>query len=287
MKIDWKDAITRALLGQLVGALVRFAFGASGILIVWIISGQVWPAVKDLGAPLGIFVASGGSILINHMLNLNSHFRCRYDKVDFKFEMIEKEITYERNERGVLTYRRRYKVKALTSDLEGFMDKFLWTGAVEAPLPQSVNNDIVRNVRKLDRPGIWVYFSVDFHQALKKGEEVEFELIQVVNDADMKSRPFFSTSIDEPTRRLVLTLKLPEALTVNQCHREMARGIESYFSFYTERQSVRNGYYQWVIKKPRLYHHYRIFWTWPQAAPRRTANRARSGGQANGAQNAD
>ncbi|MES4886514.1 hypothetical protein [Streptomyces sp. NPDC096012] len=287
MKIDWKDLITRAFIGQLIGMFIRFAFGASSILIIWMVSGRLWPAVKDLGIPLGILVASGGSILINYTLDRKSHFRCRYEKVNFKFEMLEKEITYERNNRGTLSYRRRYKVKALASDLEGFMDKFLWTGASQAQLPRSVNNEAVRDVRKLDRTGIWVYFSVDFHRTLKKGEVIEFELLQVVDDSDMRSRPFFSTSIDEPTRRLVMNLNLPDSLEINQCHQEVTRGIESFFPFHSETQTVRNGSCRWVINRPRLYHHYRTHWTWPETALRKAAKRAASSGETNGVLNAD
>lgn len=255
-----------AIFSQVAEQVVRLSAVALLALGAWALASDKLP---QLGA--WTYLIGAGLALLAVAVALSaqrrwSFYRCHYPPYDFNFVVLSKHITYTRDSVGTVTFKRKLKVKALRSGLDGFADRYLWTGG-DASLPTVVSG-AAAVLKMEDRPGsIWTFFEVSFGRNLNLGEEFEYEVQQVLDDSQIRSRPFFSTSLEEPTRELIMELHLPADLNVHRCVTETLRGIESMYPFNSEEQeldSIANGYMlKWRVKSPKLYHHYRVHWRWP------------------------
>jgi hypothetical protein len=186
-----------------------------------------------------------------------------YPRVKFHFEVINKKIIYRIDEKGDLRYSRRLIVRALQDNLDGFTDRFVWTGgACDAP----TGGTGVTSVETRLVAGIWTFFHVNFDRTLRRGEEHEFEIIWPALRNWKNASPFVSTSTDEPTRSLTFEVTIPEVeLSSSTALLEELRGIEAIYPFKTEKIQFDNNRVL-VSPHPKLYRHYRLRWSWAGAA---------------------
>lgn len=184
-----------------------------------------------------------------------------YPSVGHHFEILDKTIGYVVREDGVLHFYRRMKVKALADNLNSYIDKFVWTGGAKS-LPTAGDGAV--RIEEDITASLWTYYRTVLTHSLRKGQEHEFQVDWFLPDW-RSSRPFFSTSTEEPTKRLSFEMEVPEAcLAPGGVYFEVMRGIESSYPFaVTVLHPVRGRLIHTI--KPKLYRHYRLRWEWAGA----------------------
>jgi hypothetical protein len=184
--------------------------------------------------------------------------RPSFPRLDFDFELLEREITYQYLDSVHMIYKRRSLLKALRDGLSVYHDKYHWTGEGKVVIRSNVREHMFRETI---RKNIWQFYEILFDRTLSKGEKIEAEIIWSLEDTSRRAVPFFSADIEEPTRRLIMNLELSPDLGVRQATREVSSGIGASKPFSSESVGFdRDGKTSWVVEKPRLFHHYEIKW---------------------------
>lgn len=158
-------------------------------------------------------------------------------------------------------YSRELTVKCQTNHLDSILDKYIWTGKVE-PWPLRP----VRNIKELKmeaRIGVWKYFRVVFDHIINKGDTITVGY-EWPNIIDCKSSsPFFSTTTEEPTKNIIMSLNLGSSYSGATIYLEEYRSMGSDYQIKVVQEKLDdNGYYQWNIRKPKRFRYYLIRWAW-------------------------
>jgi hypothetical protein len=248
-----------------IGVILAVLF-SSGTLVL---ATGVWRALGGLRWAVG---AAGGSAIGIVVLILRARhsrvpdiYRYDYPPETFKYEVLSKTIRYEVSEAGELQYSKKIRIRALTDQLEEYVDRYAWTGVQDVDEPVSASHEV--KITQTDyRTGTPNFFKVTFAKSLAEGEEREFEIRWPPITGWRSSRPFVSTSTNEPTHLLRLQLQIPPHAVSGTASKETARAVESIQPFTTERTTFdENGSLSWEIRRPKLYHHFRVRWTWSGA----------------------
>ncbi len=197
------------ILGVTIWEAVKFCFGLVFTASFAALASQL---IIGLFATLGhyrwllaIMFAAGGAytfIAITQKLGRSSP---RFPRLDFSFEIIEKEIYYEYFSRTRLQYRKRILLRALRNNLDTYHDKYHWTGQGTVR-PKSTIKE--QQYLETNRKSVWQFYEIKFQRSLRKGEEIETEILWDLEDSAGTALPFISATIEEPTRLLTLTMKL-------------------------------------------------------------------------------
>jgi hypothetical protein len=185
----------------------------------------------------------------------------RFPKPTFDYDVLEKHLTYTFDEYRPVRYIKRCKLRARRSGLTAYVDKYSWTGKG----PIVIKSDVPEHAfRERERRNVWQYYEIAFNRTLKKDEEIETELVWTLDDRERVAVPFFSSDIDEPTHRLVLRLELNGTHRVRQVIADSSITIGSCAPYETHTiVPDRHGVAEWVIKRPKLLHHYELHWVVP------------------------
>lgn len=233
---------------------------------LWLLAGVIvvifrWaqPQLTMLNLALIGLVAFLGAVFFVKILTERYFYHIPwYPRVWHHFLVLEKKIVWEIRDDETLHFYRRLRVKALADNLGAYVDKFLWTGD-NPTFPRA--GEGVSYVEPEMTAGVWTYYRTHFPRVLRKGEEHEFQVDWYINDWRTAS-PFFSTSTEEPTKRLIFEMIAPEdCLAPGGVYFETMRGIEASYPFYTEKKTPERG--RVVIDiQPKIYRHYRLRWAW-------------------------
>ncbi|GIH09920.1 hypothetical protein Rhe02_79870 [Rhizocola hellebori] len=240
-------------------------------LLLGALLGLFWEELKAVGIAAAVLTLSVlaalavvSLLMLRRVTDVPPIYNYLYPDIEFPYEVLSRKITYHLRD-GELHYSRTIRVLALRDGQSGYLDRFLWTGP-EQVMPL-VKGHGVNGITAYDKVGVFRYYRVEFNRALRRGEEYEFEVIWPPVDHWAKSRPFVSTSTDEPTHQLIFDLLLPPG-TCRDGHAEgeVMRATESVLPL----QPVEvlpiadDGRVVWTIDEPKLYHHYRLRWFWSE-----------------------
>jgi len=257
--IEIRSALRNVALEELMRRALNVIIIGSGLLFFWIISGSPWRRLGDARWPFSILVVATLASIIVYLFHRRSIYRALYPRAYFQYDILNKKIVFRITEQDTLEYSRLYRIKVRRSQLEDFIDRYIWTGGT-SPLPIPGKN--VSRIEVLDRVGIWTYVKVSFGRTLERGQEYEFEISWPPITNWRTASPFVSTSTEEPTREINFVLALPAREVGTNLLGEVMRGIESIYPFKTYEFKMDDGRYTWTIRKPPLYRHYRLRWNW-------------------------
>lgn len=216
---------------------------------------------------LGALILESAMLLIWIIWNKVSYKSYRYpwSKISTNYTVISKHLFYTINDHDELSFSRTTKIKSHINNLESVFDKFIWTGRVEAGLPE--RGEHIRSIDQQSLIGIWKYFRITLEEHLSKGEEVTISYAWP-RILDCKSAsPFFSSSTDEPTKELIFTLKLGSRYAGQEIRLEEFRAIEADNPITVEVANLDlNGDYTWNVKKVKRFRYYRVRWSWERGA---------------------
>lgn len=217
---------------------------------------------------IGVALAAAGTLLIGGTALVLWYRSTRqtyvaYPYPGFSLRIIEKRIVYRVDDDGILHFSRILKVKALSDNVDRYVDKFVWTGGNSALPHPGVG---VSEIRPLGTAGIWTFYDSSFSMNLRKGESLDIESIWPPLDIH-SSRPFVSTASDEPTDKIIFELTVPAKFRKDDVVLlEDLRSIESIHPFHTikDKRFNEKGELKWEFK-PNHYRHYRVRWEWKWA----------------------
>lgn len=253
---DTKTRYTRLFSDEIAKRLFWYALVATAGLIYlwWNRSGG--PVFALAGYVLAAAIAA--TWIAISIYNRRSYKRPHYPSKEFKYELLSKKISY-RVVDNVLTFSRRIRLRALTDNVDSYIDRFVWTGG-EAGLPNP--GEGVESLTHLTRAGIWTIYETRLDETIHKGQEIEFEVIWPPIDNWRNSRPFVSSSTEEPCREMTFVLEIPQDSLYNDTvYAEEMRGIEAHYPFRSHRLQFDNGRLTYTFKT-KLYWHYRLRWAW-------------------------
>lgn len=187
----------------------------------------------------------------------------------YNYIILEKKITYKRDNNDNLHYTRTMKIKSCSNRVNYAFDKYIWTGI--QPTQVDIEPVVgVANIKEKSRIGIWHYFVLELNNHMGKGEEKVLSYKWPDIPLCSKSSPFFSTSTDEPTQKVILSLELGEDYANQEIICEEFRAIESDYPIYIKKETLDDrGSYTWEIPKYKVkrFRHYRIRWSWSKGQP--------------------
>lgn len=182
-----------------------------------------------------------------------------YPPVPFHWKIIEKSISYEIDDSGILHFSRTTKARALTNNIDRYVDKFLWTGG-KTDIPTSTGD--VESSSQVVNAGIWTIFECKINRSLRKGEVANIVNIWPQLDNWRSSDPFVSTSADSPTEKIVFDIRIPDCFrSSDRVIIEEMRSIESILPFKTEERKFEGMRFRYEVS-PSLFRHFRIRWAW-------------------------
>ena len=208
---------------------------------------------------LAIIFAAGGAWLFLILYQRFSRFYPTFPRLDFDFQILEKEVYYEYKNKTHMMYKKRVSVKALKNGLDAYYDKYMWTGSGNVKITSAIKEQQFINTIKKN---VWQFYEIRFQKTLAKNESIETEIAWELEDMAMKAVPFFSATIVEPTDFLKLNLSLAPKLKVKEVTCEISSGIAAKKPISSKIIPLdRNGKAAWEIIKPKLFYHYEIKWT--------------------------
>ncbi|NNV53872.1 hypothetical protein [Limnovirga soli] len=179
----------------------------------------------------------------------------KFDVIDCNFRILREEKVHKWIDKDTYTHIRRYKLKALKGGLTNYTDKFQWSGS-EYTL--SGGNHKYKVIKLEDTKNLYNVYDFKFTTPLKKGGIIEVEARWVAKGPAL---PFFSTTIEEPTDLLIMTVMLfPESgITKINCDTESYKGAK--IPILSDEKTLNSdGEYTWPIRDPKLLYHYEINW---------------------------
>lgn len=171
------------------------------------------------------------------------------------FHMVREERVHKWVDTNNYIHIRRYTLKALQDGLDRYTDKFYWSGSTYELI--GGNSDYSVELSK-DFKNAFNIYHFKFVSPLKKNDIIE---VEAKWKAVGPAKPFFSTTIEEPTDLLIMKLELyPESgVTQINCEVESYKGAR--IPIITKKERLNSeGEFTWQIKKPKILHHYEIYW---------------------------
>lgn len=254
------------IFGEIVFEILRFLFAFAFTISVFASIAQFLSGVVDFLEPIkwpltALLVSISGLIFVI-LYQRYYRYRPTFPALDFDFKIIEKEISYEYKDKTHITYRKKCLLRSLRDNLDVYYDKYHWTGLGRINVKSAIKE---HHYRETVKKNIWSCYEIRFQKSLKRGEEIETELIFDLEDIDNKAVPFISATIEEPTDLLVMSVSLPDSLGVREATCETSSSIGARRPFLSKTVPInRNGQANWSIKKPKLLHHYEIRWVFPE-----------------------
>lgn len=253
--------VVKVFASNFVSAIPGLIFTATFFGAAWKFISDFWNILLGYQWYIVILMATGGAWLFATIYYKMNRFRPRYPRLDFDYEIIEKLLTYEYVDQQKMLYRRRIVLKALKNNLDHYIDKYHWTGSGEISLKSAIPE---HRVHLTERKSVWQFYQIDFRRHLKKNDTIITEVVFDLFDAKGTAVPFFSATVEEPTNKLVLELRLNPSLGVKEAIAEEKITITSKAPLDIRIVPLDNeGRAIWSLSRPELLHHYELRWVMP------------------------
>lgn len=225
-----------------------------GVIITFVISSKFNFTKLDIAliAALVVILIS----IISYVIYRRSNKRLpHFDALVCDFHMLKEERVHKWIDKDNYVHKRRYKLKALKDGMTNYTDKFYWTGT-EYTL--SGGNHAYTVKKQDESKDLYDVYDFKFTTPLKKGEVIDLEAMWT---AKGPAKPFFSTTVEEPTDLLIMQVMLYPGCGVKliNCDIESYKGARVPIKSRTETLNS-DGEFIWPIKDPKLLYHYQINW---------------------------
>jgi len=210
----------------------------------------------DLEIVLSVIIAIFTTLTLSYIIYRRINKRLPvFSAIHPEFHMLREERIHKWINADNYTHKRRYTLKALKNGLSQYTDKFYWTGS-EFTL-KGGDSDYTVELEKKDK-NIYNVYNFKFTSPLKKNCIIEVEASW---EARGPAKPFFSTTIEEPTDLLVMTVMLYPGCGIKyiNCDIESYKGARIPLISKKEKLNT-DGEYTWQVKNPKILHHYEINW---------------------------
>lgn len=140
-----------------------------------------------------------------------------------------------------------------------YYGKYYWSGSGKGDIKVLNPNFTLTVLKKRNR---YIEFVVNFDKAYKKGKKLKLRLKGSMEDPLRQFSPYFSSTVETPTKRLKILLKIdPRKYPIADLEREVIYP-NTYGHENCEPISLTaDGTYEWVINKPQLGHQYSLTWS--------------------------
>ncbi len=250
---------------RLVSAAASALFLAgAGLFIVGSLQGALAPVY--VGGALGIV---GGVILVGLAIVLPRDRAAWAAEVGYAYRVREKTLLYEFLDDRRARQAKRFVIEAMQDGVTHFNDRYKWSGEGECSLSlKSSEATLIRPAELAQLRGVmanldrWDVYEVVFPVPLRKGEqrvvEVEWDLL----DVGKKALPFYSTTIDVPTDRVVMTVRPHKP--VEGVKLFIFPLVTSYEPLTALDRQVKGSTsdIRWEIEQPELGYRYLVTWNW-------------------------
>ena len=204
---------------------------------------------------IAILGATGGIVILTAVTRF-SRYRPNFPAIPCDFKILSETLHYRHLDATHMVHSKTLKVKALKNGLNGYPDRYTWTGDGRIEVKCPIRGQTFRETGSMTG---WRCYTVDFGRTLRRGEECEVEVVFELEDLRGRAEPFLSTTVREPTDDLVLKVTLPIDPGNAICE---VRTDESMLVPVSTKQISfdRNGTAMWAIRKPQLLHNYEMRW---------------------------
>jgi hypothetical protein len=254
--------IFRGVTGNFVFEILKFILGvvftASTLTYISQVAAINFGYFDQLRWYFLVMIASGGGLLFALVYQRLRRFRPVFPRLDFDYEVIEKNIYYEYFDNTRFLYKKKVKLRALKNGLDIYTDKYSWTGKGSILMKCGVRE---HSVRETIKKNVWQFYEIRFQRMLSKDDIIEAEVIWELEDTEGLAVPFMSATIEEPTRLLRLHLSLAPSLGVREVTCEVSGTIGTKRPFVSQTRMLDgNGAVVWEISRPSLLYHYEMKW---------------------------
>jgi len=211
---------------------------------------------SGLEITLMIFICVGIVAFLSYVIYRKSNRRLPlYNPVECDFRMIKEERVHRWKNETDYVHKRRYTLMSLRNGLTEYADKFQWTGTEYVLSGGNENYTIEKD---MCTKNVFNLYHFKFTTPLKKNDVIEVEAIW---DAKGPAKPFFSTTIEEPTDLLEMVVQLYPESGIKEviCEVESYKGAKLPYDIKKVKLNS-DGEYRWQVRNPRLLHHYEINW---------------------------
>lgn len=247
--------------------LKNFAYDITKkLLLVACTTGISFPAafmvLEQLAIPLWCAIlASSGivALLLFFVLLIYQKISYKYvapEKIDSDYTIVNKVLTFKYDDE-VSFYEAEITLEFNKSS-RTFYGKYYWSGSGDGEIRPVNSNHTLQVLKRRTR---YIEYAVVFDKAYRKGKKITFKLRGRMNDPQRSFFPYFSTSIDVPTKRLKIVLQIdPEKYPIRDLEKE-AFQPHKYDHEGSEQVCLNEeGVYTWVIENPQLSYAYSLTW---------------------------
>lgn len=182
------------------------------------------------------------------------------------YEILEKKIIYKRTSDDHLQFSRTMEIKS-RSNRTSISDKYIWTGEQNGAL-KIIPVKGVSAIKEQSKIGIWRYIELELQNHIDKGETRKISYRWKSIEKCRSSSPFFSTSTEEPTKKLSLEVDLGTEYANQEIRCETFRALESDYPISTEVYHLdEQGRYSWNVPRIKRFRYYRVRWSWERGEP--------------------
>jgi hypothetical protein len=258
---DSKISIRSFIVNNAVGiiTLLFSLVGAAGVFLLGLLAQLTILEIILLCLIIAIMIPLA-SYLIWRRRSCYSYY---YPRAKIKPDYIvnERKISYSVTADG-LHYSRKLTVRSCRNYLNKIIDKFIWTGANQPGIPTAGKN--VESVNGSDLIGVWRYFEITLSTPLtKKAKSLEFSYEWPIMSDYQSSSPFASVSTGEPTKKIIVEVRLGDKYAEKNLVLEEFQALEGLLPIdCSSAQFDEHGCYTWEIKRPQRFRYYRIRWNW-------------------------
>lgn len=256
------DHLLKELTGITIFEVVRYLFVSLLLAVASYVganaSTSTFLALAPYKWPIAIALFAAAALASMGLVRRLSRWRPRFPALDPDFHIVESRILFEYSNPSKVTYKKSYRLRAMRQGLDEFVDKYHWTGSGKCALRSGKEDHQVRLTRQKN---VWQLFSVTFPKSLNRGEEIDTEVIWDLDDIDGKAVPFISSTIHDPTDKLVLSVRLAPVLGVKKVTCEHAVDIGAHKVINSTQLELRDDFAEWTVEQPDLLHHYEMRWS--------------------------
>lgn len=263
----WNKQLTTDVLGNLIWDVAKLLMAGLVAAILWLLS-NLSSQIIILGVStlvpykwlLTALLFCGSALVSILLYRRMSKFHPHFPRIDCDFEILELEIIYDHKQQNRMVYTKRKRLRALRNGLDRYFDRYRWTGGGTVAMRSSMKG---QQIVTEERRSVWQFYAIKFNRKLGRGEEIQTEVVWELEDIENVAVPFLSSTVEEPTARMILKVKFPPELNVEEVIREISPVMGARKPFSTTPDKTAHSEYTWTIASPKLLYHYEVGWEWP------------------------
>jgi len=163
-----------------------------------------------------------------------------------------KELTYVYYDETHMCCTRHFEIESRVHSMDVFTDRYRWSGTGPATL--KLTSDGGHVIEKEYEREFWQYYDVRLSPPLKKHGTTTVESEIDCVDSGGTAKPFLSTTIEQPTERLVLRVILPSTLRPHTAIAQIYQHYtaDAWIDFEELKVDPKTGEIRWDVPKDKI-----------------------------------